>query len=269
MFGTYFYHEKTRKAVALFGRLFNNLYVMRHNSAGQTINQIKVPLSYAPKEKYLDRIRENPDLQDGGEKLAIKLPRMSFEISAITYDTTRQLTKLSSLSQPTSSVLKRTKMYSPVPYTISFQLNIYAKSHDDCLQVVEQILPTFNPQYTMTIKPFSDLFPDFVEDIPVIITGTDFQDDFDGQLAQRRTIIYTLSFDMKLSYYGPVDRESAIITEVNTEMFFMDAGLQDSDISVQTITTRADSDGTGGGVSADSAGAYGYITRITPTIDSS
>jgi len=269
MFGDYFYHEKTRKAVALFGRLFNNLYILRQNSSGATINQIKVPLSYAPKEKYLERIRENPDLQDGGEKLAIKLPRMSFEISGITYDTTRQLTKLSSLSQPTSNALKRTKMYSPVPYTISFQLNIYAKSHDDCLQLVEQVLPTFNPQYTMTIKPFPDLFEDFVEDIPLIITGVDFTDDYDGQLAQRRTIVYTLSFDMKLSYYGPVNRESAIITEVNTEFFFMDAGLDDSDISVETLRTRADSDGNGGGVSFDSAGAYGYITSIIPSVDSS
>ena len=112
MFGDYFYHEKTRKAVALFGRLFNNLYILRQNSSGATINQIKVPLSYAPKEKYLERIRENTDLHDGGEKLAIKLPRMSFDISGITNDTTRQLTKLSSLSQPTSSALKRTKMYS-------------------------------------------------------------------------------------------------------------------------------------------------------------
>jgi len=269
MFGEYFYHEKTRKAVALFGRLFNNLYVMRHNSAGQTINQIKVPLAYAPKEKYLDRIRENTDLQDGGEKLAVKLPRMSFEINGISYDATRQLTKLSSLNQPASTITKRSKMYSPVPYTINFQLNIYAKSHDDCLQLVEQILPTFNPQYTVTIKPFADLYSDFVEDIPVIITGVDFQDDFDGAIAQRRTIIYTLSFEMKLSYYGPVDRESKIITEVNTEMFIMDGGLKDSDISVETIISRADSDGQGGGVSADSAGDYGYIRRIIPTADSS
>lgn len=264
MFGTYFYHEKTRKAVALFGRLFNNLYVMRTNSAGQVINQIKLPLAYAPKEKYLERIRENSDLQNGGEVVAVKLPRASFEITNITYDTTRQLTKLSNFNQPGSTLLKRSKVYSPVPYTISFQLNIYAKSHDDALQVVEQILPTFNPQYTMTIKPFPTKFPNFVEDIPVIITGVDFTDDYDGSMQNRRSIIYTLTFDMKVQYYGPVDNESSIIHEVNAEFFFMENGLLDSDISVQTMKVRADSSGAGIGVSPDSD--WGFITDITPSL---
>jgi len=267
MFGTYFYHEKTRKAVALFGRLFNNLYVMRTNSSGQVINQIKLPLAYAPKEKYLDRIRESTDLQNGGEIVAIKLPRASFEITGITYDTSRQLTKTSNFNQPGSTLLKRTKVYSPVPYTISFQLNIYAKSHDDSLQVVEQILPTFNPQYTLTIKPFPNKFPNFVEDIPIILTSVDFTDDYDGSMQSRRSIIYTLNFDMKVQYYGPVDNESAIINEVNTEFFFMEAGTDDSDISVQGMRVRADSSGAGIGVSPDSD--YGFITDITPTyIDS-
>jgi len=134
MFGTYFYHEKTRKAVALFGRLFNNIYVLRQNAAGAVISTIKLPLAYAPKEKYIERIRQNPDLATD-ENVAIKLPRASFEISGITYDTTRQLTKLSNFSQPGSAVTKRTKMYSPVPYTIQFTFNVYAKSHDDALQV--------------------------------------------------------------------------------------------------------------------------------------
>ena len=93
MFGTHFYHQKVRKCVAIFGALFNNLYVVRKVSSGASISQIKVPLSYAPKEKFLERIRENPDL-DNDTKVAIKLPRMSFEITSLAYDATRQLTKV-------------------------------------------------------------------------------------------------------------------------------------------------------------------------------
>ncbi len=259
MFGTYFYHEKTRKAVALFGRLFNNIYVLRQNAAGAVISTIKLPLAYAPKEKYIERIKQNPDLATD-ENVAIKLPRASFEISGITYDTTRQLTKLSNFSQPGSAVTKRTKMYSPVPYTIQFTFNVYAKSHDDALQVVEQILPTFNPQYTVSIKPFAEKYPDFVEDIPIIITGVDFTDDYDGALASRRTIIYTLTFEMKVSYYGPLEAESAIIREVNADLFFKEYGLQDSDIQVSRLSVVPDPIG----VSADSD--YGFNTSITPVI---
>ena len=101
MFGGHFYHEKTKKAVALFGRLFNNIYVIRKNSSGAVISQIKVPLSYAPKQKYLERVRENQNLNDD-TSVAIKLPRMSFEITSIAYDATRQLAKLSTFNTTAS-----------------------------------------------------------------------------------------------------------------------------------------------------------------------
>ena len=141
MFGGHFYHEKTKKAVALFGRLFNNIYVIRKNSSGAAISQVKVPLSYAPKQKFLERIRENPDLNDD-TKVAIKLPRMSFEITSIAYDATRQLAKTTTFNTTSSNadVNKRQKFFTPVPYSINFQLNAYAKSQDDALQVVEQIM---------------------------------------------------------------------------------------------------------------------------------
>ena len=152
MFGTYFYHEKIRKSVSLFGRMFNNIYVMRKNSTGGVINQLKVPLAYAPRMKYLERLRQNPDLYTD-EKVAIKLPRMSFEITSFIYDNTRQLTKVTNFKTVGTEPGKRQKFNTPVPYTLTFDLNIYAKNQDDALQIVEQILPTFNPQYTLTIKP--------------------------------------------------------------------------------------------------------------------
>ena len=178
MFGGHFYHEKTKKAVALFGRLFNNLYVVRQNSSGAVISQVKVPLSYAPKQKFLERIRENPDLTND-TKVAIKLPRMSFEITAITYDAARQLAKVGNFTTvaSTGDNTKRQKFFNPVPYNINFQLNVFTKSQDDALQVVEQILPTFNPQYALTIKPFATEFPDFLEALSNLLLRASYDAD--------------------------------------------------------------------------------------------
>ena len=121
MFGTYFYHEKIRKAVSIFGRMFNNIYVVRKNASGGVLNQMKVPLAYAPRAKYLQRIRENPSLEDD-TRVALKLPRMSFEIVDMGYDQTRQLTKVSNFNSAGNAVSNRQKFYSPVPYNIGFQL---------------------------------------------------------------------------------------------------------------------------------------------------
>lgn len=235
MFGTHFYHSKTKKAVALFGRLFNNIYIIRKNSSGAVISQLKVPLSYAPKQKYLERIRENPDLRQDTQ-VAIKLPRMSFEITSIAYDAQRQLAKVGNFTTlaSTGDTTKRQKFFNPVPYSINFQLNAYAKSQDDALQIIEQILPTFNPQYALTIKPFQTEYPDFKEDIQVIINGVSFSDDFEGAMEQRRTIIYSLDFEMKLSYHGPIT-DNSIIRDARAKIFDIKAGLNDSDIGLETI----------------------------------
>src|SRR5210317_2170566 len=232
MFGTYFYHEKIRKCVSIFGRMFNNLYVLRKNSSGAVISQVKVPLSYAPKAKFLERIRENPDL-DTDTKVAVKLPRMSFEITSLSYDAERKLPKMNSYKRGQTNTASN-QFYTPAPYFISFQLNIYAKTQDDALQVVEQILPFFNPQYTLSMKPFSD-FPDILEDIPVTIQAVSFTDDFEGQLEQRRTIIYSIEFEMKVNFYGPID-SSAIIREANVDLYLMG----DSDSKVSNINVVPD-----------------------------
>ena len=140
MFGTHFYHEKIKKSVAIFGRMFNNIYVIRKNSSGAVVSQVKVPLSYAPKQKYLERVREQADLNENSQ-VAIKLPRMSFEITSFDYDLTRQLTKISTFNSQGTAKENRRKFFTPIPYNINFQLNVYAKSQDDALQIVEQIVP--------------------------------------------------------------------------------------------------------------------------------
>lgn len=236
MFGPHFYHEKTKKCVAAFGRLFNDIYVVRKNSSGEGITQLKVPLSYAPKSKYLDRIRENPDL-DTDQKVAIKLPRMSFEITSIAYDTTRQLSKLNNIQGLTSTSSTRNKLFTGVPYVLSFQLNIYAKSQDDALQIVEQILPTFNPQYTLTMIPFASDYPTFREDIPISIAGVGFTDDFEGEVGARRTIIYNLDFEMRVQFYGGIN-SSNVIRQTTSRIYQIGAGFADSDVRLETIVSE-------------------------------
>jgi len=238
MFGTHFYHQKIKNSVAIFGRIFNNIYVIRSNSSGQVISQVKVPLSYAPKQKYLERIREQADLS-ANSQVAIKLPRMSFEITSFNYDLTRQLTKISTFNSIGTAKENRRKYFTPVPYDINFQLNVYAKAQDDALQIVEQILPYFNPQYALTIKPFPTDYPDLKEDIPITITGVSFSDDFEGDLASRRTIVYTMDFTMKVNFYGPINT-SDVIRKSITDLSQIKVGLSDSDIQTSRITITPD-----------------------------
>ena len=245
---TYFYHERIRKSVATFGRLFNDIYVLRVGASNQVVSQVKVPLSYAPRSKFLDRIREQADLGEG-QRVAIKLPRMSFEIVGINYDPARQLQKTTNFQQAGTSSSLRTKINTFVPYTISFQMNIYSKTQNDALQIVEQILPYFNPQYNVSIKPFTD-YPNVIEDVPITITSVDFNDDYEGDLASRRTIIYTMNFDMKVNFYGPLN-DGKVITKSIPKIDLDNKGIADSDYLTMTITP------TPAGVSADSD--YGFL----------
>ena len=239
MFGTYFYHQRIRKAVATFGAMFNNIYVLRKDSGGGVISTQKVPLSYGPRAKFLDRIRAQADLVTD-TKVAIKLPRMSFEITNVAYDPARQLPKLNSFQKGVEgTVLSRNKIYNGVPYILSFQLSVYAKNQDDALQVVEQVLPYFNPQYTLSIKPLDDI-DTLKEDVPVILTGVVLNDEYEGEMAAtRRTIIYTLDFDMHVYFHGPIT-SSGIIRTAITDILNPEAGLADSDLPLERITVTPD-----------------------------
>lgn len=254
MFGTYFYHQRIRKSVAVFGRIFNDMYVLRQNSAGETISQVKVPLAYAPKQKFLERIRENPSLNND-QSVAIKLPRMSFELLGITYDTTRQLPKINNYSNSGSTINTRNKIYSYVPYTLNFQLSIYTKNQDDALQLVEQILPRFNPTYTLTLTPLNNL-NDVKEDVPITINSVNFTDDFEGPLEQRRTIIYTLDFEMKANFYGPIAEQGIVRTSINN-LYQIGVGLNDSDQLLETLTVTPDP------ADASPDSDYGFNETIT------
>lgn len=217
MFGTYFYHQRIRKAVAVFGSLFDNINVIRKNSDGSVRSQVKVPLSYAPKRDFIDRIAQMQNGEDNERTVAVKLPRMSFEIVGMNYDATRQLPKMNKCRVATDTGAGTSKrVYTPVPYTIQFQLSVYARSQDDALQVVEQILPYFTPQYNVTVKPLDDF--DVKEDTPITLTSITFSDDYEGPLEARRTIIYTLDFDMKISLYKGDGGLGKIITQADVDV---------------------------------------------------
>jgi hypothetical protein len=255
----YFYHQRLRKSVAIFGTLFNNMYVIRKDASGKTISQVKVPLSYAPRAKYLERIRENADLNND-TKIAIKLPRMSFEIIALTYDGERKLPKLNAYQKGIDNT-SRSKFFTPAPYAISFQLNIYAKSQDDALQLVEQILPYFNPQYTMTIKPFTEN-ETIKEDVPITLQSVSFSDDYDGTLEARRTIVYTLDFLMGINFYGPINGYGIIRTVDTTLHSAVDFNAS-TDPKLQQVTVTPDP------IDANPDDDYGFNTDVLEIFDSS
>lgn len=210
--GQYFYNQTMKKTVAVFGTIFNNIKIVRQGT-GET----RVPLAYAPRKKFLARIQADT-VAATDKSIAIKLPRMSFEITSIDFDSSTKLNKMNKrvLTSQTSTTTKSTIMQS-VPYNIGMQLNIFAKNQDDALQIFEQILPTFTPEYTVAIKELEG--PGTVTDVPIILNGTSFSDDYEGDFQTRRTIIYTLDFTMKVRFAGGVDTSSSIIRTVDVHFF--------------------------------------------------
>ena len=153
MFGNHFYHATLRKAVAVFGTMFNNISVVRKDGSGGVLNQIKVPLAYGPKQKFISRIDQDT-MSDAS--MAIKLPRMSFEITGLSVDTTKKEGKRNKIQNAHATDSgKKQVIQSHVPYDNTMQLNIMAKNQDDGLQILEQILPYFQPEYTVSIKPIT------------------------------------------------------------------------------------------------------------------
>ena len=208
MLGQQFYHETIRKLVIAFGSLFNNIVLVRKNNSGVITQTMKVPLAYGPKQKFLARLRQDPNLDN---KVSITLPRISFEIGALTYDPTRKLNRVQKFKKTKSGSNKQLdSQFMPVPYNITFTLSVMSKNSDDSLQIVEQILPYFQPDYTITLKDNVDM--DTSRDVPVILNNISYEDSYEGDFASRRAIIYTLDFTLKFYLYGPVTSSNVIKT---------------------------------------------------------
>ena len=208
MLGQQFYHETTRKVVVAFGTMFNNIQLVRKDNDGTITQSMKVPLAYGPRQKFLVRLREDPDLT---KQVAITLPRIGFEITGLSYDPTRKLNRVQKFKKTKSgSSSKLDTQYMPVPYNLGFELYILSKNSDDALQIAEQILPYFQPDYTLTINDMPDM--SVKRDIPIILNSISYEDDYEGDFAQRRAIIYSLDFTAKFYLYGPVTGQSVIKT---------------------------------------------------------
>jgi hypothetical protein len=236
MFGQYFYHSHIRKTVAVFGTLFNNINVQRKDANGTSVNNIKVPLSYGPKQKFLTRLFEEPDLN--APEVAIRLPRMSFEITGMQYDTSVKLNKMNVIAQP--NVHGQNTVRNPVPYIINFTLSVYAKNQDDALQVVEQIIPYFNPEYVVTIKEIPSL--NISRDIPIVLQSVNYSDDYEGDFTSRRVLIYTLDFSMKTFFYGPITQNQGVIKDaiINTRDYDNSAMIQEIETMVNPLGAKKD-----------------------------
>ena len=214
MFGHTWYFSTIRKYVILFGTLFNDIHITREDGEGNLVDLLKVPLSYAPKEKMLVRFESDPDID---RPFAALLPRMSFEMVDMTYDTARKLHTVGrSVVKDLTDVNKLKYQYNPVPYNIRFRLHVYVKNAEDGTKIIEQILPFFTPDWTTTVRLIPEM--DIVMDIPVILDDISIEDSYDGNFDKRRALIWTLEFTLKGYIYGPI-KKTGIIKFANTNFY--------------------------------------------------
>ena len=235
-----FYWGTVRKAIVAFGNMFNNITIQRTDADGNVVQLQKVPLSYSPKQKFLTKIRQLPNVDT--QNVQVLLPRMGFEMVSLEYDPNRKISPIQQ-SRTINSSTAANAQYAPTPYNINMILYVYAKNQDDGLQVIEQILPYFNPDYNLTIKA--------VPQLNIILNSLGFEDDYEGDLTTRRSIIWTLSFVMKLNFYGPVNKQGII--KKTTSNIFNDAELTSQQ---QIITVQPDP------VTANVTDSFGYIENF-------
>ena len=231
----YFYNEIFRKTIIAFGTLFNDITIKQENST------VKVPLAYGPTQKFLARLEESPDLN---KRTSLTLPRMSFEFTGITYDSTRKVTSTQQITvkdPDDGSVTK--KAYMPVPYTMQFEMSIMTKLNDDALQIVEQILPYFQPSYNLTVQLVSTLKEK--RDIPIVLENVTMDDQYEGNFSTRRVLLYTLRFSAKTYLFDPVTTATKDIIK-KTQVKYLAGGSKSVERDVTySVTPRATKDYTG------------------------
>lgn len=208
----YFYNEILRKTVIAFGTLFNNITIKHLDNDGNISNVIKVPLAYGPTQKFLSRIEQSPDLN---KPLQISLPRISFEFTGLLYDSSRKVTttQFFTTKDPEDGSITK-KAYMPVPYNMQFELSIMTKLNDDALQIVEQILPYFQPSYNISVELIDSI--NEKKDIPIVLENITMQDDYEGDFSTRRALIYTLRFTAKTYLFGPVSTATRDVIKKTT-----------------------------------------------------
>jgi hypothetical protein len=215
MFGNYTYHQVIKKTIIAFGTLFNDVQIRHQDESGSDVSLLRVPIAYGPVQKFLARLEQKQDLTK--KRIALTLPRLSFEMTSLQYDSSRKLPTAQTF-QAINKDGDPVKMYMPAPYNLGIQLSIIGKYHDDMLQIVEQILPTFQPQFNLTIDLVSSLGEK--RDIPIILDGISMSDEYEGDFSSRRILIYTLNFTAKTFLFGPIPQGGdSIIKKVQVDYY--------------------------------------------------
>ena len=249
MLGQSFYHETIRNVIVAFGTMFNNIQIVRKDNNGTVTQIMKVPLAYGPKQKFLTRLDQDPALSAA---TAITLPRLGFEIGSLTYDTARKMNRVQKFKKvKANNKNKLDTQFMPVPYNLDITLFAMAKNSDDALQIVEQILPFFQPDYTVTINAIPEL--SIKRDVPIILNSVNYEDTYDGGYTTRRAVIYTMNFTAKTYLFGP-DATSKTIKTVQVDMY------DDTDTTnkarVERVTTTPNP------TNADADDDFGFTTNI-------
>ena len=223
MLGSTFYHQTIRKYVAAFGTLFNDINIERKNSSGAVVERVKVPLAYGPRQKWILALSDTTDQR---RVLAARLPRIGFSLTGVSYDSVRKLnTVIRNVAANTASTGSVLSQYNPVPYNFDFELFILVNNAEDGTQILEQILPYFTPEFTVTINTIPDM--GIKADVPIVLNSASQSDEYEGELATRRTIIWTLSFLLKGFVYPDV-KSGTLIKSI--EVNFRIPGDGDSDV---------------------------------------
>jgi len=256
----YFYNEILRRTIISFGTLFNNISIQHKDSSDSVASVVKVPLAYGPTQKFLARIEQSPDLN---KPSAITLPRMSFEFTGLTYDPSRKVTTTTAFTvkDPNDGSESR-KTYMPVPYNMQFELSIMTKLNDDALQIVEQILPYFQPAYNLSVELVEAIQEK--RDIPVVLENITMQDDYEGDFSQRRVLLYTLRFTAKTYLFGPSSSATKDIIKKATVSYLTGTDLSNTTREVSySVVPRAIKNYTGDPATTISAD----ITAATKTFE--
>lgn len=276
MFGRTWNHDSIRKYIIVFGTVFNDIYINRLSSTGEVLQTLKIPLTYGPKDKVLARLEQNPEMLN---QVGIVLPRISFEMTSMEYDPTRKLNTLNKLTKQSATAGTDDEVkyqYQPVPYDMQFEMNILVKNAEDGTRIVEQIVPYFTPDFTVSVNVVPEV--DGPRDIPIILNSITSQDQYEGSFTERRVLTWTLSFTLKGYLYGPTKKSKLIKKAETTFRLPEDVATGNTTNTTSTVIVTARPGLTANGQPTSNAAAslpydeiistddYGFIHEITENL---
>ena len=276
MFGRTWNHDSIRKYIIVFGTVFNDIYINRLSSTGEVLQTLKIPLTYGPKDKVLARLDQNPEMLN---QVGIVLPRISFEMTSMEYDPTRKLNTLNKLTKQSATAGTDDEVkyqYQPVPYDMQFEMNILVKNAEDGTRIVEQIVPYFTPDFTVSVNVVPEV--DGPRDVPIILNSITSQDQYEGSFTERRVLTWTLSFTLKGYLYGPTKKSKLIKKAETTFRLPEDVETGNTTNTTSTVIVTARPGLTANGQPTSNAAAslpydeiistddYGFIHEITENL---